>query len=83
MLPLQDDLMPQEAMLQDAPAAAGALLEHVARLVEQHVDLQRLLACAKPLQPAQPQLQPAAPFSQRRTRIAVAQDAAFCFYYRE
>ena len=78
---LQDDLMPQETVLHDAPAAAGALLEHVAQLVEDNVDVRRLLGCAKPLQPAQ--LQPRACLSQPRIRIAVARDAAFCFYYQE
>ncbi len=75
--------MPQEMMMHDAPAAAGTLLEHLAQLVADHVDMQRLLACAKPLRPAQQWPRPAAPLGQHSIRIAVAQDEAFCFYYHE
>ena len=51
----------------------------VARQLEQTVDLSRLLSLAAPVTPAAPVAEPPAPLC----TIAVARDAAFCFYYED
>jgi cobyrinic acid a,c-diamide synthase len=57
-------------------------IERMAALVEEHVDLDRLLELADiPPRPAQATTAP--PHPPRRTRIGVARDEAFCFYYQD
>ncbi|MGE5129769.1 MAG: cobyrinate a,c-diamide synthase [Sphingomonadaceae bacterium] len=65
-------------------AAAGETVGAVRALVEQNVDLDRLLAIAAsaaplPEVPAQPAKAPAG----RRLRVGIARDAAFGFYYAD
>lgn len=57
-------------------------VERMADLVEEHVDLDRLLEVADvPMPPAEAAGTPPQP--PRRARIGVARDEAFCFYYQD
>ncbi|MGA7577905.1 MAG: cobyrinate a,c-diamide synthase [Desulfobaccales bacterium] len=56
-------------------------LERLAAWVEDHLDLDRLLA-SLPLLPQPPAAPPASP-QPPRVRLGVARDRAFCFYYPE
>jgi cobyrinic acid a,c-diamide synthase len=64
-------------------ALDATLLERLALWVEEHADLEALLQLARvhsrPLAVAPSPIAPAHP----RVRIAVARDAAFCFYYQD
>jgi len=58
-------------------------LDRLAAAVEEHVDIPQLLAATGCPVPADREAgAPAAPLA-KRLRLAVARDAAFCFYYRE
>ena len=67
-----------------AEALTPARLDELARWIESHTDLDALLAIAREHAPALP-----LPFCETpdpqpaRVRIAIARDAAFCFYYRD
>jgi len=59
-----------------------AALDHLSSLMEQSVDLDRVLAFAAIEEP--PQAPPAhSPAAGETVRIAVARDRAFCFYYED
>jgi len=68
-------------------AGEGALTpekrKRLGELIEHSVDLDRLLGLATPLSTANPTGATAAISRSPRTRIGVAHDAAFCFYYRD
>ena len=54
-------------------------VRHLAALARDHLDLARLLADSEVREPAT--LPPEPPAHPARVRVAVARDAAFCFYY--
>jgi cobyrinic acid a,c-diamide synthase len=67
-----------------AEALTAECLSEMVAWVEKHIDLDTLLALARERSPVlatspAPQAQPARP----KVRIAVARDAAFCFYYQD
>ena len=68
-----------ELVQADEIAAIGAVIDHAARAIADCVDLDALLALARPL-PAAPT--PATPLPPLGQRIAVAGDIAFAFAYR-
>ena len=57
-----------------------AHIDRLAGLIEDHIDLERLLRLAAVRRPSV-RLRPAARPTQPRVRFGVARDAAFCFYY--
>ena len=63
------------------------LLDNLASLVEEHLDLDQILEIAASAQVPQPLASPQKPpglqNGKQHVRIAVAQDAAFAFYYYE
>ena len=62
----------------------GDHAQRLGSLIEKHVDLDKLLEVAgRATVPEPPQQLPAAVPAGKRTRIAVAKDPAFCFYYAE
>ncbi len=84
-LPARDDLRLPERHLGLVTASEGVLkpefLEKLARVVEETVDLDRLLALARSTVGVE-QRPPAAPVARSpSTRIGVARDVAFQFYY--
>ena len=87
-LPRNADLRQEERYLGLVPAAErqlpSALLARTTALVEEHVDVPRLVQLATVRRPIAESsgLFPCAPQS-RRARIAVAQDEAFSFYYHD
>lgn len=87
-LPRDRGLRQDERYLGLVPAAErrlpNGLTERVAGLAEAHVDLERLLALTASAAPTAPSsgLFPPAPIA-ARARIALAQDEAFNFYYRD
>lgn len=54
--------------------------ERLASLVEEHVDLERLLGATRTEKPAPP---PVSATAEPTARIGIARDEAFCFYYAE
>ena len=87
-LPRNADLRQEERYLGLVPAAErrlpAGMVEGLTALVEEHLDLDRLLAACH-FQPARSEaagLFPAEPI-RPRVRIAVAQDEAFSFYYQD
>jgi cobyrinic acid a,c-diamide synthase len=87
-LPRNADLRQEERYLGLVPAVerrlSPALVERTAALVEEHIDLDRLIALSAIESPeASPSgLFPDEPIS-GRVRIGVAQDEAFSFYYQD
>lgn len=57
-------------------------INHAAHLIEQYFDLDGILSLAAS-PPAQPESNPPASPSPAAVRIAIARDAAFCFYYED
>lgn len=69
-------------MGEENPLSAGQL-DRLAAAVEDHIDIPALLAATvQPLPPPRQVPPPVRPV-QPRLRLAVARDAAFCFYYQE
>ncbi len=60
-----------------------AFLEDAAALVSQHIDLDRVWSIAFQAAPIEVVAAPAASFAAPHTRIGVARDEAFCFYYED
>jgi cobyrinic acid a,c-diamide synthase len=58
-------------------------VEALARLVEAHVDVDRLLEVSRIERPVPPSTTPAMAPSPPAVRVGVARDEAFCFYYAE
>ena len=59
-------------------------VDHLATMIEQYVDLERLMACAEVTQPAAVVATAEVKLTTINTvRIAVARDAAFCFLYED
>ena len=71
-------------MGEEQPLTAGGL-DQLARLAEDHLDLDRLLALAADRQPVTDAFPAAAAAvsGDRPVRIGVARDSAFCFYYED
>jgi cobyrinic acid a,c-diamide synthase len=59
----------------------SGFIAKLADAAEASLDLDRLVALAQP--PALPAASPARPVHAPRVRVAVARDAAFCFYYQD
>ena len=66
----------------DHPLPEDAI-SRLAELVEENIDLDRLLACLPPPAPAASQNTVPAAARSRAVRIGVARDNAFCFYYQD
>lgn len=58
-------------------------LRHAAELITDHIDLARVLALAADVEPLTVESPRVTAPVKPRTRIAVAYDAAFCFYYED
>ncbi len=69
-------------MGEEQPLSAGGL-DQLARLAEDHLDLDRLLALAADRQPVTDAFPAVAASEGGPVRIGVARDAAFCFYYED
>jgi cobyrinic acid a,c-diamide synthase len=65
-----------------AESLTPACLDEMGRWVEAHVDLDALLQLARPAG-GSIEFRNTEPVPANRVRIAVARDAAFCFYYRD
>ena len=69
-------------MGEEQPLSAGGL-DQLARLAEDHLDLDRLLTLAADRQPVTDAFPTAAAAEGGPVRIGVARDSAFCFYYED
>jgi cobyrinic acid a,c-diamide synthase len=69
-------------MGEEQPLSAGGL-DQLARLAEDHLDLDRLLALAADRQPVTDAFPAVVAPEGGPVRIGVARDAAFCFYYED
>lgn len=70
-------------MVLEREEAVQSFLAAAARLVREHVNLQRVWQLASTAQPLPVERGVAHERAQIRTRVAVARDAAFCFYYED
>ena len=61
----------------------GGYMDRLASLLEKHADLDKVLEVAAQAAVPEPAVAIARTLQPHRTRIAVARDAAFCFYYAE
>ncbi|KAB2927452.1 MAG: cobyrinate a,c-diamide synthase [Leptonema illini] len=60
-----------------------AQLDRLAAAIEEHIDMTALLAASEWTQTSSQAPEKAAATAGRRLRLAIARDAAFCFYYQE
>jgi len=86
-IPWSESLAVPERHLGLVTAGEGALTlakrDRLAELIERSVDLDAVVELAAPLTAVSPVECAPAVARSRRVRIAVAHDAAFCFYYRD
>jgi cobyrinic acid a,c-diamide synthase len=86
-IPWSESLAVPERHLGLVTAGEGALTlakrDRLAELIERSVDLDAVVELAAPLTAVSPVGCAPAVARSRRVRIAVAHDAAFCFYYRD